>query len=69
MRELPRQTGGSGSRLPSAIRVAEVRSGSWSCKNTLPREVDEKLGPVRSQAVIAAITGLVPTMFMARVRL
>jgi hypothetical protein len=42
--------------------------GSWPCKNTLPREVGEKPGPVRSQATIAAISGLVPTMFMTRVR-
>ena len=43
--------------------------GSWPCKNTLPREVGERPGPVRSQATIAAISGLVPTMFMTRVRL
>jgi hypothetical protein len=46
-----------------------VRCGSWSCKNALPREVGEKLGPVWSQATIAAISGLAPTMFMTRVRL
>ena len=39
------------------------------CKNTLPGEVGEKPGPVRSQAAIAAISGLIPTMFMTRVRL
>lgn len=43
--------------------------GSWPCKNTLVREVAEKPGPVRSQATIAATSGLVPTMFMTRVRL
>ena len=32
-------------------------------------EVGEKPGPARSQATIAAISGLVPTMFMTRVRL
>jgi hypothetical protein len=47
----------------------EVRSGSWPCKNTLRREAGEKREPVRSQAAIAAISGLVPTMFMTRVRL
>jgi hypothetical protein len=36
---------------------------------TLPGEVGDKPGPVRSQATIAAISGLVPTMFMTRVRL
>jgi hypothetical protein len=36
---------------------------------TPPREGGEKQGLVRSQAAIAAISGLVPTMFMARVRL
>jgi|SRR6188474_2817088 len=35
----------------------------------LPREGGEKPGPVLSQATIAAISGLVPTMFMTRVRL
>ena len=47
----------------------DVCYGSWSCKNALPREVGEKPGPVRSQATIAATSGLVPTMFMTRVRL
>jgi len=45
---------------------ATVRVGSRSCKNTLPGEVVEKPGPVRSQATIAAISGLMPTMFMTR---
>jgi hypothetical protein len=39
-----------------------VRFGSWPCKNAHPRDVGEKPGPVRSQAAIAAISGLVPTM-------
>ena len=50
-------------------RPCQVRFGSWPCKNTLSREVGEKSGPVRSQATIAAISGLIPTMFMTRVRL
>ncbi len=50
-------------------RTANVSYGSWPCKNTLSKEVGEKPGPVRSQATIAAISGLVPTMFMTRVRL
>jgi hypothetical protein len=36
---------------------------------TSPGGVGEKPGPVRFQAAIAAISGLVPTMFMTRVRL
>jgi hypothetical protein len=52
-----------------ADRRSSVRFGSWSCKNILPKEVGEKPGPGRSQATIAAISGLVPTMFMTRVRL
>jgi hypothetical protein len=47
----------------------DVRSGSWLCKNAVLREVGEKLGLVRSQATITAINGLIPTMFMTRVRL
>jgi hypothetical protein len=47
----------------------EVRNGSWPCKNALPREVGDTPGPARSQATIAAISGVVPTMFMTRVRL
>jgi len=50
----------------SATRVS---FGSWPCKNALPREIGEKPGPVRSQATIAAISGLIPTMLMTRVRL
>ena len=48
---------------------ADFRNGSWPSKNTLPREVGEKPEPARSQAPIAAMSGLVPTMFMTRVRL
>jgi hypothetical protein len=51
------------------ICASHVRLGSWPCKNALRREVGEKSGPVRSQATIAAISGLIPTMFMTRVRL
>jgi hypothetical protein len=47
----------------------KVCCGSWPCKNGLPRKVDEKPGPVRSQATIAAMSGLVPTMFITLVRL
>ena len=56
------------SRRSPASR-ADVRLGSWPCKNILPKEVGKKPGPVRSQAAIAAISGLGPTMFMTRVRL
>jgi hypothetical protein len=53
----------------SRRHVPKVRFGSWSCKNALLREVGEKPRPVRSQATIAATSGLVPTMFITRVRL
>jgi hypothetical protein len=46
-----------------------VSFGSWPCKNTLPKEFYEKPGPVRSQVASAAISSLVLTMFMTRVRL
>jgi hypothetical protein len=48
---------------------ADVRNGSWSCKNAIAREAGEKPGPDRHQATIAANSGLVPMMFMTRVRL
>jgi len=38
-------------------------------KNNPLWEVGEKPGAARSQVTIAAISGLVPTMFMTRVRL
>ena len=45
-----------------------VRLGSWPCKNTsFPRKLVRSQD--RSQATIAAISGLIPTMFMTRVRL
>jgi hypothetical protein len=48
----------------------EVRVGSWPCKNTPQRDVvPGSQDPGRSQAAIAAISGLIPTMFMTRVRL
>jgi hypothetical protein len=52
-----------------SLVIADVRFGSWSCKNSIPGEFGEKAGPVGSQAAIATISGLVPTMFMTRVRL
>jgi hypothetical protein len=55
--------------LRSLLSTNDVRFGSWPCKNALPREVDERPGSVQSQAAIAAISGLAPTMFMTRVRL
>jgi hypothetical protein len=48
---------------------ANDRFGSWSCKNAVAREAGEKPGPDRSQATIAAISGLMPMMFMTRVKL
>ena len=73
-----KRPGGPQHRLRAHVKIAvafawlvelDFCSGSWSCKNALPREVGEKPGPVRSQATIAATSGLVPTMFMTRVRL
>jgi hypothetical protein len=55
--------------IAEAVQRPTVRFGSWPCKNTRPRKVGEKPGPVRSQATIAAISGLAPTMFITRVRL
>jgi hypothetical protein len=49
--------------------LADVRCGSWSCKNAIPGEAGEKAEAVRSQAAIAAISGLIPTMLMTRVKL
>lgn len=46
-----------------------ARFGSWSCKNAFCGRMVVEAGTVWSQAAIAAISGLVPTMFMARVRL
>jgi len=46
-----------------------VRNGSWPCKNGVKGTLVVKARPVRSQATIATISGLVPTMFMTRVRL
>jgi hypothetical protein len=57
------------SSLTLATMAVNDRSGSWPCKNFVPGEVGGKAEPVRSQAAIAAISGLVPTMFMTRVRL
>lgn len=45
-----------------------VGSGSWSCKNAFAGRLVEAR-TVWSQAAIATISALVPTMFMTRVRL
>src|ERR1700732_2735161 len=50
-----------GARLASGLGLGRAKTPS--------PEGGEKPGPVRSQATIAAISGLVPTMFMTRVRL
>src|ERR1700676_524726 len=63
------QREGNGTQPDSDAIRFDVSDGSWPCKNTIPREVGEKPGPVRSQAAIAVISGLIPTMFMTRVRL
>ena len=40
----------------------------WPCKNTLEGEMSIEI-LVWAQATIAAISGLIPTMFITRVRL
>ena len=61
------------SELPSKADIDDaklnVSKGPWSCKNGLR---DVSLGsqdPGVSQATIAVINGLTPTMLMTRVRL
>jgi hypothetical protein len=50
--------------------LAHVSYGSWSCQNGLRGVGAGSHGPgVVSQVAIAAISGLMPTMFMTRVRL
>ena len=39
------------------------------CKNAVPRTAGQKPRPAWSQAAIAVIRGLIPTMFMTLVRL
>jgi hypothetical protein len=43
--------------------------GLGRVKTVLKETGSESQGPVRFQATIAAISGLIPTMFMTRVRL
>jgi hypothetical protein len=49
--------------------ASQVRYGSWPCKNGLMGIGPGSQDPDVSQATIAAINGLTPTMFMTRVRL
>jgi hypothetical protein len=46
-----------------------VRLGSWPCQNGLRDVGPGRQDPAVSQAAIAAISGLTPTIFMTRVRL
>jgi hypothetical protein len=46
-----------------------VAFGSWPCKNTLEGRCRSGILDAGVQATIAAISGLIPTMFMTRVRL
>jgi hypothetical protein len=50
-------------------RAANVAFGSWPFKNGLKGRRFCNPEPARSQATIAAISGLVPMMLMTRVRL
>ena len=52
----------------ASSKVTEVRFGSWSCKNAL-EEIGSESQKREAQAAIAAINGLIPMMFMTRVRL
>ena len=67
-------------RVPTVLRDAQTSSlatrrnyegsfGSWPCKNGLIDIDRSSQDPGVSQATIAAINGLTPTMFMTRVRL
>jgi hypothetical protein len=58
---------GAASPEEGAIRI-DFRNGSWPCQNGL-QDRRWQPGPGLSQAAIAAIRGLTPTMFMTRVRL
>ncbi len=64
-----RQTKGAATDMFYLTPPRHISTLPWPCKNVLPGEVGEKPGPARSQATIAAISGLLPTMFMTRVRL
>jgi hypothetical protein len=63
---------------PVAIGIssaANVRFGSWSCKNVWREAQDQRLSATETYvffefyALIAAISGWMPMMFMTRVRL
>jgi hypothetical protein len=49
--------------------MSDVRSGSWLCENALEGRCRSGILDAGVQATIAAISGLIPTMFMTRVRL
>jgi hypothetical protein len=49
--------------------VLDVWFGSWPCQNGLRDVGPGSQDAGMSQAAIAAISGLTPTMFMTRVRL
>jgi hypothetical protein len=51
------------------VSTSDVRDGSWPCKNRLRGTRVMGPGPGVTQATIAAMSGLMPTMFMTRVRL
>jgi hypothetical protein len=67
--QLLRKLGGNSEISEAVLRIRDVWSGSWSCKNGLEAMSIFEARLVRSQAAIAAISGLIPTMFIARVRL
>jgi hypothetical protein len=61
---------GQGGRLEVLKwKPTDVRFGSWPCQSGVRDVGPGRQDPGVSQAAIAAISGLTPTMFMTRVRL
>jgi hypothetical protein len=54
---------------PNGSTLFDVRLGSWPCKNSFERSVLRQNAGAFQAAAIAAISGLMPMMFMTRVRL
>ncbi len=54
---------------PWLMGLTKVAYGSWPCQNGLERGRFWEPGAEVAWAAIAAISGLIPTMFITRVRL
>jgi hypothetical protein len=63
------EMGFNGAIAGQQFQNPNVSYGSWPCKNGLMDIGRGSQDPGVSQATIAAIKGLTPTMFMTRVRL